>query len=79
MPMTACVWCNDIIEVKRLPRADEVSVCRGTNCGDMEMHFRAQFSDHNIGLFYAEETGVNPNERGKRCGALKRKSTRRGT
>lgn len=60
MPKTVCEWCNALIEVKRLPRANEVSVCAGTNCGDLENAFRTQFSDANIGRSYMEQTGYNP-------------------
>jgi hypothetical protein len=71
MPMTVCSWCLKIIEVKRLPEVNEVSVCHGTNCGEMEMKFRSMFSDHNIGLELERILGANPNERGKQCDPLK--------
>ena len=65
MPMTVCSWCLKIIEVQRLPNHNEVSVCHDTNCGEIEMRFRSQFSDHNIGLSYQGLTSINPTKKEK--------------
>lgn len=74
MYKTSCIWCNALIHVKVLPKANEVSVCRGTNCGELEMKFRAHYSDANIINWCNKTYGVDMQERIERCDLRKASS-----
>lgn len=71
MPATACIWCNALIQVKRLPKANEVSVCADKNCGELEMKFRAHYSDANIIAWCEKNYGVDMKGRLERCASRK--------
>lgn len=74
MHTTVCDWCNALIRIKHQPAEDELSVCDNDVCGKNAVSFRIHFSDHNIGLQYETQFGINPNHRGKKCDSLKRPS-----
>jgi hypothetical protein len=65
MYLTACAWCNTLVQVAEKPAPNQDTVCSEI-CKEAETRFRRMNTDEQIGLRNYTEHGVNPNHRGRK-------------